>query len=81
MGASLLHMVRNVEGWSDLPASPFWAELAAGLARGGSFHGENTIVAPYAFSRWPDAIDSFENVAVLGQSVRARAAPSLDARD
>lgn len=59
-------------------ASPFWEELATVLALGGTFSDESTFVAPYVFSRWPDASDAFEHVAILGRGVRARAAPTLD---
>jgi hypothetical protein len=60
-------------------ASPFWVELAAVLALGGTFSDDSTFVAPYVFSRWPDDSDAFEHVAILGRGVRARAAPTLDA--
>lgn len=61
------------------PASPLWATLAPVLALGGAFAGDDTFVAPYVFSQWPDSIDAFEHVAVVGQGVRVRAAPALDA--
>jgi hypothetical protein len=56
-----------------------WRELDAVLALGGTFDGADAFVAPYVFSRWPEAFDSFEHVAVIGSGVRVRAKPSLDA--
>lgn len=56
-------------------ASPLWDELGLVLALGGSFRGKDTFVAPYVFSRWPENLDSFEHVAVLGTNVRVRAEP------
>jgi hypothetical protein len=61
------------------PDSQIWAELAAVLALGGTFSGADTFIAPYVFSRWPQAVDSFEHVAVVGDRVRIRAAPRSEA--
>jgi len=55
--------------------SPLWEELGLVLALGGSFQNKDTFVAPYAYSRWPEAIDAFQHVAVLGTDVRVRAEP------
>ncbi len=52
------------------PGSEVWAELAAVLALGGTFSTPDTFVAPYVFSRWPQGVDSFEHVAVVGDRVR-----------
>jgi hypothetical protein len=60
------------------PDSPFWNELGTALALGGSFDAEGRFVAPYVFSRWPENVDSFEHVAVIGANVRVRAAPKSD---
>ena len=49
------------------------------LALGGSFDRNGHFIAPYVFSRWPEKIDSFENVAIVGANVRIRAAPRHDA--
>jgi hypothetical protein len=67
------------EKWKlqDGDKSPLWAELGLVLALGGGFQGEGSFAAPYVFSRWPEAIDAFEHVAVLGSDVRIRAAPSV----
>lgn len=59
--------------------SQVWEELAGTLALGGTFESADTFVAPYVFSRWPDGIDSFEHVAVIGDRVRIRRAPRADA--
>jgi hypothetical protein len=61
------------------PDGTFWAELGAVLALGGTFSGENAFVAPYTFSRWPEAFDSFEHVALIAADVRLREAPQADA--
>src|SRR4028118_1504503 len=55
--------------------SRLWEELGLVLALGGTFQNADNFVAPYVFSRWPDQVDSFENVAVLGRNVRVRAEP------
>ena len=61
------------------PGSEVWAELAAVLALGGTFSTPDTFVAPYVFSRWPQGVDAFEHVAVVGDRVRIRTAPRADA--
>ena len=61
------------------PDSPLWSELASVLALGGSFNAEGGFVAPYVFSRWPEQLDAFEHVAIVGSQVRVRAAPRRDA--
>lgn len=58
--------------------SEVWRELAAVIALGGIFQGRDTFVAPYVFARWPDAIDSFDHVAVIGSGVRIRAKAASD---
>lgn len=55
--------------------SRLWEELGLVLALGGSFQNADNFVAPYVFSRWPETVDSFQNVAVLGRNVRVRAEP------
>lgn len=57
------------------PDSEIWDVLGTVLALGGSFHDADTFVAPYVFSRWPDQVDSFEHVAVIGSGVRVRSQP------
>lgn len=60
------------------PDSPFWDEMGKVLALGGNFDAEGRFVAPYIFSRWPENMDSFEHVAIVGANVRVRAAPKND---
>jgi len=60
--------------------SRLWAELGLVLALGGFFQSKDVFAAPYVFSRWPEAIDSFQHVAVLGTDVRVRAEPRLESR-
>ncbi len=66
-------------GWKlqEGDKSPLWEELGLVLALGGSFQNKDTFVAPYVYSRWPEALDAFEHVAVLGTDVRVRAEPRL----
>ena len=59
--------------------SEIWAELGTVLSMGGSFFDEHTFVAPYVFSKWPEAMDSFEHIAVVGANVRVRSDPRMDA--
>ena len=61
------------------PGSRVWAELGTVLALGGTFSSADAFVAPYVFSRWPEDVDSFEHVAVVGDRVRIRTSPSADA--
>ena len=48
------------------------------LALGGTFDREGHFIAPYVFSRWPEKVDSFENVAIIGANVRVRETPKHD---
>jgi len=73
--AAFRRLWRLDEGNSEL-----WAELGAVLSLGGTFQGPETFVAPYVFSRWPDDLDSFDHVAVVGSGVRVRSGPSTDTR-
>lgn len=54
-------------------------DLAAALALGGVFRGDSTFISPYTFARWPDGYEVFGCWAVIGEEVRVRAAPDLDA--
>ena len=64
----------------DDPQCALWQELGSVLALGGSFRGDDAFDAPYVFSRWPQAYDAFEHVAVVAARVRVREAASADAR-
>lgn len=59
--------------------SQIWDLLGTVLGLGGSFHEDDTFVAPYVFSRWPGQIDPFDHVAVIGSDVRVRSQPNADA--
>lgn len=64
----------------DGDKSPLWAELGLVLSLGGGFRSESAFAAPYVFSRWPETVDAFEHVAVLGTDVRVRAEPRVDSK-
>jgi hypothetical protein len=59
--------------------SKLWDTLARVLALGGSFQPDGTFVAPYTFSRWPETLDSFEHVAIVGDRVSVRGDARTDA--
>jgi hypothetical protein len=59
--------------------SEIWDVLGTVLGLGGSFHDNDAFVAPYVFSRWPEKVDSFEHVAVIGSNVHVRSQPNADA--
>ena len=63
----------------DAADSKLWDTLGRVLALGGSFQPDGTFVAPYTFSRWPEKIDSFEHVAIIGDRVSVRGAARPDA--
>ena len=52
-----------------------WDVLGRILAAG-SVVQDDALTVPYVFGAWPDSIDAFSHVAVVGDSVEARAAPS-----
>lgn len=58
----------------------FWGEFGTILGLGGRFRTNDAFDAPYTFSAWPENLDSFECLAVIGSRVRVRAAAGLDAR-
>ncbi len=62
--------------------SEVWATLTEVLALGGTLASRpDTFVAPYVFSRWPEGVDGFGYVAVVGDRVRIRRRPSQDAAE
>ncbi len=61
------------------PDSEIWKELGAVLALGGSFAGDSIFTAPYTFSEWPDELDAYEHIVIVGRDVVLRAAPRADA--
>jgi hypothetical protein len=60
------------------PKSTLWTELATALALGGTFTSATSFTAPYVFAAWPQGLDSFECVAVLGERVRVRETAAAD---
>ena len=61
----------------DQPESRLWETLTALLALGGTFNSEGWFTAPYVFSEWPDDLDAFEHVAIVGSGVRVRSRADL----
>jgi hypothetical protein len=57
----------------------FWKELAEALSLGGTFMAPETFATPYVYSAWPEVLDAFDCIAVVGTSVRVRAAPRVSA--
>jgi hypothetical protein len=66
--------------WSPTaPDTKLWETLACVLALGGTFIDDTTFTAPYVFTQWPQDVDAFEHVAIVGSGVRVRAAPNTAA--
>jgi len=63
----------------DADADAFWTEFQTVLALGGSSDQAGTFAAPYVYATWPDDLDAFDCVAVVGRRVRMRARPSTAA--
>ncbi len=64
------------KNWAiDKPNSKLWETLGAVLALGGGFQKDGSFNAPYVSSHWPD-VDGYENVAIVGDKVNVRKAPS-----
>ncbi len=53
-----------------------FGDLAEVLALGGTFTSAEQFVAPYVYSMWPEDIDAFSYVAIVGDRVAVRAEPS-----
>jgi len=64
----------------DNRAADFWSELGTILRLGGRFRTNDAFDAPYTFSAWPENLDSFECLAIVGSRVRLRESPRLNAR-
>ena len=67
---------------TETNGSTIWIELGDILAMGATREpwgpGPGRFVAPYVFSRWPDAYDAFEYVAVIKDQAPLRAEPKSD---
>ena len=61
------------------PKEDFWQEFGDVLANGGSFRTAQAFDAPYTFSAWPDGLDAFQCMAIVGAGINIRTAPRLDA--
>lgn len=64
----------------DSATTPVWTALTRVLSMGGEQSDDTIFVAPYVFAFWPDSLDSFEHVAVIGSSVKVYENPVPDAR-
>lgn len=68
--------------WDRKPPDALWEELAAVLSLGGTYRivgGTPRFAAPYVFAAWPDTLDPFEHVAIVGENVAVRARPDPSA--
>lgn len=63
----------------DLPGgqSDFWHQMGLALSLGGTFYDENTFAAPYLIKNFPEDLDAFEHLVLIGSDVRVRAEPRL----
>ncbi len=57
----------------------FWQEFGDVLSHGGSFRTPEAFDAPYTFSAWPDSLDAFQCMAIVGAGINVRTAPRPDA--
>ena len=64
----------------DDPDEDFWTEFPAILRMGGRFRTPTEFDAPYTFADWPDGVESFECLAVIGTGVRLREKPTTQSR-
>jgi hypothetical protein len=62
------------------PQTDVWTALTRVLTMGGQQSTDSSFTAPYVFAFWPDSMDSFGHVAVLGDAIRVLDAPTADAR-
>ena len=60
----------------DEPNSDVWTALIRVLTLGGQQPTDSQFTAPYVYAFWPDSMDAFEHVAVIGDSVRVHASPA-----
>ena len=65
---------------TDDPNSDVWTALIRVLTMGGQQPTDSQFTAPYVYAFWPDSMDAFEHVAVIGDSVRVHEAPSPNSR-
>jgi hypothetical protein len=65
----------NLEKPAD---SELWPMLARVLALGGKFNKDGSFQAPYTSAAWPEDLDPFEHVAIMGENVRVREKPDAN---
>ena len=65
----------------DQKDSPFWTVMERILTLGGSFQKQpdspRRFVAPYIYSDWPESVDAFEYLAVVGSDVAMRSSATV----
>ena len=64
----------------DDPDEDFWTDFPVILRMGGRFRTPTEFDAPYTFADWPDGVESFECLAVIGTGVRLREKPTTRSR-
>ena len=64
----------------DQPNSDVWTALIRVLTMGGQQPTDSQFTAPYVYAFWPESMDAFEHVAVIGDSVRVHEAPAPDSK-
>lgn len=60
--------------------SEIWKVLDHVLNQGGIFTSSQEFVAPYYFATWPDEVDAFEYLAVIGGGVRLRESGTVNSK-
>ena len=65
--------------YTPSPWSATFHQTTADEVLGGGFLSESIFVAPYVFHEFPDSLDGFEHLAVMGRGVRVRAGPDVHA--
>ena len=65
---------------TDEPNSDVFTALIRVLMMGGQQSSDSQFTAPYVYAFWPDSMDAFEHVAVIGDSVRVHEAPIAGSR-
>lgn len=64
----------------DSQQSDVWTALTRVLTMGGQQSSDSGFTAPYVYAFWPESVDAFDYVAVVGDSVRVFDAPVAEAR-
>jgi hypothetical protein len=62
----------------DDKQSWFWKEFGAVMRMGGSSSTPDSFAAPYTWTNWPEGLDGFGHLAVIGRNVNVRGGPSMD---